>query len=196
MKNKKRAFHHLFGIGGKRVFYLGAQQINQGFSAYFSRSVGKYPRKEGIAVKVTKQEYSKLTDQASPGSPSFKNIPMAFLVGGLICALGQLIFNLYQQTGLNEQDSRAAVSVTLVALGAILTALKIYDNIAKHAGAGTLVPITGFSNAIVSPAIEFKSEGFVMGIGAKMFVIAGPVLVYGIIASIVYGVVLWVAALY
>ena len=156
----------------------------------------KYARKEGISVKVTKKEYMKLTEKASPGSPSFKNIPLAFLVGGLICTIGQAIFQLYQQTGLNEQDARAAVSVTLVALGAILTALKIYDNIAKYAGAGTLVPITGFSNAIVSPAIEFKSEGFVMGIGAKMFVIAGPVLVYGIIASILYGVVLWVLALY
>lgn len=147
-------------------------------------------------MKVTKNEYTKLTEKASPSSPSFKNIPIAFLVGGLICTIGQAIFQLYQQTGLNEQDARTAVSVTLVALGAILTALKVYDNIAKYAGAGTLVPITGFSNAIVSPAIEFKSEGFVMGIGAKMFVIAGPVLVYGIIASILYGVVLWVLALY
>lgn len=120
----------------------------------------------------------------------------AFLIGGLICTLGQGLAQLYMNAGLPELDARAAVSVTLVGLGALLTALKVYDNIAKFAGAGTLVPITGFSNAIVSPAIEFKTEGFVMGIGAKMFSIAGPVLVYGVSASILYGIVLFVFKLY
>ena len=128
----------------------------------------------------TPKEYAKMAQQASPATKSWKNIPLAFLVGGLICTIGQLFFNLYRYAGLEETDVEGAVSVTLIGLGALLTALKVYDNIAKHRGAGTLVPITGFSNAIVSPAIEFKSEGFVMGIGAKMFTIAGPVLVYGI----------------
>ncbi|HIS68999.1 MAG TPA: stage V sporulation protein AC [Candidatus Gallacutalibacter stercoravium] len=144
----------------------------------------------------TPKEYAKMAQQASPATKSWKNIPLAFLVGGLICTIGQLFFNLYRYAGLEEQDARGAVSVTLIGLGALLTALKVYDNIAKHAGAGTLVPITGFSNAIVSPAIEFKSEGFVMGIGAKMFTIAGPVLVYGISAAALYGLILFIFGLY
>ena len=144
----------------------------------------------------TPKEYAKMAQQASPATKSWKNIPLAFLVGGLICTIGQLFFNLYRYAGLEEQDARGAVSVTLIGLGALLTALKVYDNIAKHAGAGTLVPITGFSNAIVSPAIEFKSEGFVMGIGAKMFTIAGPVLVYGISAAALDGLILFIFGLY
>ena len=143
----------------------------------------------------TPKEYAKMAQQASPATKSWKNIPLAFLVGGLICTIGQLFFNLYRYAGLEEQDARGAVSVTLIGLGALLTALKVYDNIAKHAGAGTLVPNTGFSNAIVSPAIEFKSEGFVMGIGAKMFTIAGPVLVYGISAAALYGLILFIFGL-
>jgi stage V sporulation protein AC len=137
-----------------------------------------------------------MADKASPNSKIWKNMTFAFLIGGLICTLGQGLAQLYMNAGLPELDARAAVSVTLVGLGALLTALKVYDNIAKFAGAGTLVPITGFSNAIVSPAIEFKTEGFVMGIGAKMFSIAGPVLVYGVSASILYGIVLFVFKLY
>ena len=144
----------------------------------------------------TPKEYAKMAQQASPATKSWKNIPLAFLVGGLICTIGQLFFNLYRYAGLEEQDARGAVSVTLIGLGALLTALKVYDNIAKHAGAGTLVPITGFSNAIVSPALEFKSEGFVMGIGVKMFTIAGPVLVYGISAAALYGLILFIFGLY
>jgi len=147
-------------------------------------------------MKVTQKEYQAMTEKASPSSKSFKNICFAFLIGGAICTIGQLLVNLYVNTGMSLQDARSAVSVTLVGIGAALTALHLYDNIAKVAGAGSLVPITGFSNAIVSPAIEFKSEGFVMGIGAKMFVIAGPVLVYGIAASIVYGLILWIFGLY
>lgn len=147
-------------------------------------------------MKLTQKEYSAMADKASPNTKSAKNMFFAFLFGGFICTIGQILVNLYVNTGLSLQDARAAVSVTLVGLGALLTALKIYDNIAKYAGAGSLVPITGFSNAIVSPAIEFKSEGYIMGIGAKMFVIAGPVLVYGITASIIYGLVLWVFHLY
>lgn len=147
-------------------------------------------------MKVTKQEYSKMTDKASPGTTVLKNSVMAFLFGGAICTIGQVLVVLYMQTGLDLKSARTAVSISLIGIAAILTALKVYDNIAKHAGAGTLVPITGFANSIVSPAMEFKSEGFIMGIGAKMFVIAGPVLVYGITASIVYGVILFIFKLY
>ena len=137
-----------------------------------------------------------MTDKASPNSKIFKNMVMAFLFGGLICTIGQVCFNIYSHIGLEIKDARAAVSVTLVFLGAFLTALGLYDNIGKYAGAGSFVPITGFANSIVSPAIEFKSEGHIMGIGAKMFIIAGPVLVFGINASILYGLILWVFKLF
>lgn len=132
-----------------------------------------------------------MTDKASPPSSIIKNTILAFLIGGAICTIGQVLFFLYTKAGLNEQDARATVSITLIGLGALLTALKIYDNIAKYAGAGTIVPITGFANSIVAPAIEFKSEGHVMGIGSKMFIIAGPVLVFGITASVVYGIIVY-----
>lgn len=147
-------------------------------------------------MTVSKQEYKKMAEKASPGSTYGKNMLLAFLVGGLICATGQALANLYMQMGLDLKDARAWVSISLVALSALLTALKVYDNIAKYAGAGTLVPITGFANSIVSPAMEFKSEGYVIGIGGKMFVIAGPVLVYGIAASIIYGLILVIFHLY
>jgi stage V sporulation protein AC len=147
-------------------------------------------------MKITKQEYAKMTDKASPGTTSLKNSILAFLFGGGICTIGQVLVNLYMQTGLDLKSARTAVSISLIGIAAVLTALKVYDNIAKHAGAGTLVPITGFANSIVAPAMEFKSEGYIMGIGAKMFVIAGPVLVYGITASIVYGVILFIFKLY
>lgn len=137
-----------------------------------------------------------MTKKASPNSPALKNCIWAFLVGGLICTIGQVLVELYMQTGLDLKSARAAVSISLIGLSAIFTALKIYDNIAKHAGAGTLVPITGFANSVVSPAMEFKSEGFVTGLGAKMFVIAGPVLVYGICASVLYGLILFIFKLY
>ncbi len=148
-------------------------------------------------MKPTKNEYSKMSDRVSPGSPMLKNMSLAFLSGGTICLIGQILTNLYiTYFNMTIKEARAAVSVTLVGLGALLTALKVYDNIAKHAGAGTLVPITGFANSIVAPAIEFKSEGHVMGIGAKMFIIAGPVLVFGITASVVYGLILWIFKLF
>lgn len=137
--------------------------------------------------RLTPEEYSEMTKKASPASPGLKNCIWAFTVGGAICAAGQGLLNLFLQMGLELKDARAAVSISLIALSALLTALKVYDNIARHAGAGTLVPITGFANSVVSPAMEFKSEGFITGVGAKMFVISGPVLVYGIAASIVYG---------
>ena len=141
-------------------------------------------------MEVTGQEYRQMNKQAAPKSPVLKNCIKAFLIGGLICALGQVIVNLVQNAGMELKEARMICSITLIAASAILTAFNVYDNIAKHAGAGTLVPITGFANAIVSPAIEFKSEGLIVGLAAKMFTIAGPVLVYGITASILYGLIL------
>ena len=141
-------------------------------------------------MKMTNQEYDKMVGKASPPSPKAKDFVWAFVVGGLICTLGQLLHDLYGLAGMNEEQVKAAVPVTLIFLAALATGLQLFDKLAKHAGAGTLVPITGFANAIVSPAIEFKAEGHVLGIGAKLFTIAGPVLVFGISASVLYGLVL------
>ena len=137
-----------------------------------------------------------MNKQAAPRSPVLKNCVLAFLVGGLICAVGQVVVELATGAGMAIKEARLLCSLTLIALSAVLTGLNVYDNIAKHAGAGTLVPITGFANSIVSPAIEFKSEGLVLGMAAKMFIIAGPVLVYGISTSIVYGLVMFVLSLF
>ena len=139
------------------------------------------------------QEYSALIDRHAPKSKSLKNCLLAFLVGGAICALGQLIRNGWESAGLPEDACGTLTSVSLIFLAALLTGLSVYDDIARHAGAGTLVPITGFSNAITAPAVEFKTEGFVTGLAVKMFTIAGPVLVYGISASVVFGVIYWLA---
>lgn len=147
-------------------------------------------------MKVSKQEYLKMTQQSAPKSKIFTNCLKAFVIGGLICTLGQLLTNTFLQFGMAIKDSRTLTTVTLIFLGALLTTLGWYDNIAKHAGAGSLVPVTGFSNAVVSPAIEFKAEGLILGLGAKMFVIAGPVLVYSVIASIVYGIIYYIFTLF
>lgn len=136
-----------------------------------------------------------MNKKASPKSPVVKNCLWAFGVGGLICTLGQLVADLCQNAGLEQTDARMVASISLIFISMVLTGFQVYDNIAKHAGAGTLVPITGFANSIVSPAIEFKSEGFVTGLGAKMFIIAGPVLVYGITASIIYGLIYYIVSL-
>lgn len=141
---------------------------------------------------MTEKEYQQLAEKLAPKSPIGKDCFNAFWIGGLICLLGQLIMNGYMTLGLEKQDASTAVSMTLVALSALLTGLSIYDDIAKHAGAGTLVPITGFANAIAAPAVEFKTEGFVLGVGAKLFTIAGPVIVYGLAAGVVYGLVYWI----
>lgn len=132
-----------------------------------------------------------MTKKASPNSRVVINCVKAFLIGGLICTIGQALTSLYMYWQLDKDTARTLTSVTLVFIGGLLTSIGVYDNIAKHGGAGTLVPITGFANSIVSPAIEFKSEGYVLGLGAKMFVIAGPVLVYGITASVIYGGIYW-----
>lgn len=142
------------------------------------------------------KEYDKLVKKYSPPSKHFKNCLRAFLVGGFICALGQIFLEIYIIIGVKEEISKILTSVTLIFIAAVLTGLKVFDNIAKFAGAGTLVPITGFANAVVSPAIEFKKEGFILGVGAKMFTIAGPVIVYGTVASVIYGVIYWITTLF
>ena len=145
---------------------------------------------------MTQKQYAKLVQQISPNSPVGKDCLMAFLVGGLICLLGQCCITLYTSLGLPKEEAGTAASMSLVALSALLTGLSLYDDLAKAAGAGTLVPITGFANAISAPAVEFKTEGFILGVGAKMFTIAGPVIVYGLSASVVYGLVYWLCTLF
>lgn len=144
-------------------------------------------------MEMTEKEYGKLVKQMMPKSPMWRDCANAFVIGGLICVLGQMLLNWYGHLGLGKNDAGTATSMTLVALSALLTGLSLYDDIAKVAGAGTLVPITGFANSISAPAVEFKTEGMVLGTAAKMFTIAGPVIVYGLAASVVYGVVYWVS---
>lgn len=140
---------------------------------------------------MTEKQYDALVKELSPPSPLGKDCLLAFLVGGAICCLGQVFLNWYSSLGLDKDMAGTAASMSLVALSALFTGLSLYDDLAKHAGAGTLVPITGFANSIAAPAVEFKTEGFVLGVGAKMFTIAGPVLVYGTAASVVYGFIYW-----
>ena len=141
-------------------------------------------------MNMSPKEYNRYVTRLAKKSPLGKDLLNSFLIGGLICVVGQLILNGYTALELSEQDAAAATSVSLVFLSAVLTGLSVYDDLAKIAGAGTLVPITGFANAVVSPAIEFKAEGFVTGMAAKMFIIAGPVIVYGTVASVLYGIIL------
>ena len=141
-------------------------------------------------MNMSKKDYNRYVARLAQKSPLGKDLLRSFLVGGLICVIGQLLLNGFTALDLSEQDAAAATSVSLVFLSAVLTGLSVYDDIAKFAGAGTLVPITGFANAVVSPAIEFKAEGFVTGMAAKMFIIAGPVIVYGTVASVLYGLIL------
>ena len=145
---------------------------------------------------MTEKEYEKLVADISPKSPIGKDCFSAFFIGGIICTIGQFFINYYTRLGLEKDAAGTAASMTLVVISAILTGLSLYDNIAKHAGAGTLVPITGFANSIAAPAVEFKTEGFILGVGAKMFTIAGPVIVYGVSASVVYGLIYWISTLF
>ena len=142
-------------------------------------------------MQISKEEYAKLVREKSPKSKCAADMAKAFLVGGLICCLGQALRSLYLSLGAQEETAKILVSVTLIFLGILLTAFGVYDKLAKFAGAGTLVPITGFANSVAAPAIDFKAEGFVTGMAAKMFVIAGPVIVFGTVASVVYGVILY-----
>lgn len=147
-------------------------------------------------MNMSNQEYNRYVSGKADPSPLWKDCLWAFCVGGLICVLGQGLMNWYQSMGANKEDAGTLVSCTLIFIAALLTGFGWFDNIAKRAGAGTLVPITGFANAMVSPALEFKSEGLVMGTGAKLFTVAGPVLVYGICTSVVYGIVLYIMGLF
>ncbi len=137
----------------------------------------------------TKEEYSEYVKSVSPNSKIFSNVLKAFLVGGLICIIGQLFVNYFKSRGLNQDVVSGLTSMTMIFIAALLTGLNVYDDIGKFAGAGSVVPITGFANSVVSPAMEFKSEGFIMGMGAKMFIIAGPVIVFGVISSILVGII-------
>ncbi len=143
-----------------------------------------------------KKKYSEMTKKASPPSPKIKDFIWAFCVGGAICVIGQLFNALYTSLDLPEKVVKMAVPVSIIFIAAIVTGIGWFDKIAKRAGAGTLVPITGFANAVVSPAIEFKNEGYILGVGAKIFTIAGPVIMYGTIASVLYGLIYWVIQLF
>ena len=142
---------------------------------------------------MTEKQYDQFVQEVSPRSPVWRDCLWAFTVGGGICALGQLFINWYASLGLEKSDASGAASMTLVVIAAVLTGLSLFDDIAKRAGAGTLVPITGFANAIAAPAVEFQTEGLILGTAAKMFTIAGPVIVYGVSASVVYGLIYWLS---
>ncbi len=144
---------------------------------------------------MTEKQYAKLTQEFSPKSPIGKDCLNAFWIGGLICVVGQVFLNWYGKLGLDKDAAGTGASMTLVALSALLTGLSLYDDIAKHAGAGTLVPITGFANSIAASAVEFKTEGMILGTAAKMFTIAGPVIVYGLSASVIYGIIYWICTI-
>ena len=141
-------------------------------------------------MSISKDDYSKMTDKASPNSPKVLNCIKAFLIGGTICLIGQILFMIFEKAGLNEKEVSAATSSVLI----IITA--VFDKIARHAGAGTIVPITGFANSVVSPALEWKHEGFVLGTAAQMFSIAGPVIVYGTASAFLYGLIIFIFRLY
>lgn len=143
-------------------------------------------------MKMTNQEYRDFAEKHAPRSPQKQNLLHSFLMGGVICLMGQLIINLYTSFGLDKDSAGLAGSISLIFIGALLTGLGVYDDIARIGGAGTLVPITGFANSVAAPALEFKTEGFITGTAVKMFSIAGPVIVYGIAASVMYGFVYWI----
>ncbi len=143
-------------------------------------------------MNISNNDYDKMVKKASPASPIWINCLKAFLIGGAICCFGQLILSLYTRFGMETETAKPLVSMTLIILTAILTGIGVFDKIAKHAGAGTIVPITGFANSVVSPALEFKSEGFIMGTGASIFKIAGPVILYGTTAASVYGLIYFI----
>ena len=146
-------------------------------------------------MDMNREEYKQYAEQHMPRSRAGRNMLRAFVTGGLICTAGEALSHFYLSRGLDEEAASTAVAVTLIVLGAALTAFGVYDRLAKFGGAGTLVPITGFANAVTAPALEFKTEGKITGTAAKMFVIAGPVIVYGVSAGAVYGLILWLAGL-
>lgn len=143
-------------------------------------------------MKISNKQYDEMVKKASPNSPIVLDCIKAFLIGGAICCFGQLIFYIFRKNGLSLDQSRSLVSISLIVITAILTGIGVFDKIAKHAGAGTIVPITGFANSVVSPALEFKSEGFIMGTGASIFKVAGPVILYGTTAASLYGLIYFI----
>lgn len=150
----------------------------------------------GKVMDINKEEYKKYVEKSAPKSPILKNCAFAFVFGGGICVLGQLLFDFYTAVTDYDADERyALVSITIIFITALLTGFSVFDNIAKYAGAGTLVPVTGFANSVVSPAIDTKAEGLVLGVGAKIFTVAGPVILYGILSGTLYGVILWIVKL-
>ncbi len=146
-------------------------------------------------MNITREEYKKYAERHASPSPTVKNCVKAFVIGGIICCIGQLLFLIYSALGTDETQARTLVSVTLIFLAVLLTGLDVFDDIAKIGGAGTLVPITGFANAVVSPAIDTKAEGWVLGVGGKLFTVAGPVILYGTLASAAYGVLYFIVTL-
>lgn len=145
------------------------------------------------AIAVTPEQYKTLAQQYTPKQTVLKNSAMAFLVGGLICAIGQMLVNLFTQIGYSSAEASTASSATIIFMGALLTGLGVYDEIGKISGAGSIIPVSGFANSIVAPAMEFQREGYVLGVGARLFTVAGPVLVYGIATSIVVGIIYFLA---
>ena len=147
-------------------------------------------------INMSDKEYSDYVDKKATNSPMLKHIIMAFLVGGLICVIGQLITNTFMHFGVPKDSATTITTIILIFIGAFLTSINVYSKIGKFAGAGSTIPITGFSNSVVAPAIEFKTEGYVLGLGANMFKIAGPVLVYGITSSVIIGFIYWLIKLF
>ena len=147
-------------------------------------------------MSTTNNEYGRMADKASPPSPKIKNCIKAFIFGGSICTFGQFLNWVFEKMNLSEDAVKALTPATLIVIAAILTGVGVFDKIAKHAGAGTIVPITGFANSVVSPALEFKSEGIIMGTGANIFKIAGPVIAYGTFSAVIYGVICFIFKLY
>lgn len=140
-------------------------------------------------MKISQKQYSEMVKKASPNSKCMRDVPLAFLIGGLICVIGQALTDLYSYLGCDDRTAAAFCTITLVFLSAFFTGLGLYEKLAKYGGAGTLVPVTGFANAVAAPAVEFKSEGYILGLGAKIFIIAGPVILYGTAASVIYGLI-------
>ena len=143
-------------------------------------------------MRISNKQYDEMVKRASPNSPIVLDCIKAFLIGGAICCFGQLLFYIFRKSGMSLDESRSLVSIALIIITAILTGIGVFDKIAKHAGAGTIVPITGFANSVVSPAMEFKSEGFIMGTGASIFKVAGPVILYGTTAASLYGLIYFI----
>lgn len=145
-------------------------------------------------MQLSKSQYTQMYKEASEGTKSYLTIPKAFVIGGLICMFGEFLRKTFENVGLENESASLATSVTLIFLSALFTGLGLYSKLAKHGGAGTLVPITGFANSVVAPAVEFKSEGFILGLGAKIFIISGPVILYGTLASVLYGIIYWLTS--